>query len=402
MSEDSTVALLNHLCQIRGYRGSGGEKAIADQLAQQLRAFPWLTVTVEPVCDAEGRVLEDFYNVLAHDGDPRAIELLIVGHLDTVPPSPSWTKPEFSVEDGRYYALGSADARGGIAACLKAIKQIGPTKGVAYLFYGDEEVAFVGMEDFVRQHPEIAPKFGLSLCGGKAEAYLGWRGCIEMEFLVHGVSGHASRQLEGANAAEVIMHVMSTVRDACMAEPTDLETAVNIAAIHVGSSVTGATSADGEGAFHLGGQVAPTTRNIANKIPNSAWALLDVRPGGSRLTAAFIEQVAVNALKQWNEGRKYTAELTVHTNFAMPSYVADREAMTWLLDLFEPVHHGRIKDPGATGFIDVTLISDRHGTQFICLAPDGGNEHAADEYVVVESLEAYRESLERLLQRHAC
>lgn len=387
---DTVLSLLDQLCRVRGYRvdkGGPGERSIAERVAAELRKHPWLTVTVEELGDG-------FYNVLAFDGEPSEVEFLVVGHLDTVTPSPGWTKEEFSSDGTSYYALGANDTRGGIAAALDAIGKAGPTRGVGYLFYGDEEVSFVGMNEFVRRHPRVAPKFGLSVCGGSGEAYLGWRGCTEMEFLFEGVSGHASRAWVGANAAEAAAFVMEAVRAACTQFPGGMKTAANIAAVHAGSLDVG------ELVYALGKQEPPPIKNVANKIPNVGWALLDVRPGDKGVSSAFIEDAARRALATWNAAKEHSVALTVHVNFEMPAYAADQDRIAWLFRLFDPVHAGKVRAPGATGFLDATLISDLHGTQFMCLSPSGENAHASDERVELASVVAYRDVMVELLGRY--
>lgn len=204
---------------------------------------------------------DEIFNVLAYDGDPSEIELLVVGHLDTVVPSSNWQHEEYTNDGERYYALGACDTRGGIAAALDAIGRVGTTRKVGYLFYGDEEYQFVGMKEFVRMHPEIAPKLGLSVCGGKGEAYLGWRACTEMEFV----------------------------------------------------------------------------------------------------------------------------------------FEADREKVKPLFETFRPVHGGKVSPTATTGFLDATLIAGKHGTQFMCLSPDGDRQHASDEYTSIAGLVAYRDCMVDLL-----
>ncbi len=387
---DPVLVLLDQLCQTRGYRvdkGGPGEKAVAEFVADQLRKHDWLRVEVEDLG-------QGFYNVLAFDGDPSDVEFLVVGHIDTVTPSPGWTHDEYTTDGTNYYALGSVDTRGGIAAALDAIGKVGRTNKVAYLFYGDEEVSFLGMHEFVRRHPDISPKFGLSVCGGKGEAYLGWRGCTEIEFLFEGVSGHASRSWAGANAAEAVACVMEAVRLACVQYPGEMKTAANIAAVHVGSLDIGSD------AYLMGRQLPPPIKNIANKIPNIGWTLLDIRPGDQGVNAKFVERVARNTLAAWNAAKEYSVVLTVHTNFEMPAYVADKQKVDWLFQLFQSVHEGRVSPPGTTGFLDATLISSMHGTQFMCLSPAGDNGHAADEFVNMASVIRYRDAMIELLNRY--
>lgn len=392
--KDSVLSLVDRLCRTRGYRldkRGPGEGAIAELVAAELRNYPWLTVTVEDLGNG-------FFNVFACDGDPSEIEFIVVGHLDTVPPSPKWTKTEFTDDGTNYYALGAVDTRGGIAGAIDAIGKVGPTRKVGYLFYGDEEVDFVGMREFVRMHPEVAPKLGISVCGGKGEAYLGWRGCTEMEFFFEGVSGHASRAWDGANAAEALAHVMEAVRLACVQFPGELKTSANIAAVHCGSL---AIDENAPYAFGAAKQVTPPMLNVANKIPNVGWALLDVRVGDKGVTTAFIEGVARKALAAWNAAKEHSVTLAVSVNFAMPTYAADRAAVEAMFQTFRAAHGGNVKPPATTGFLDTTLLSEAHGTQFMCLSPMGGNEHSADEYVSIEGLLAFRDAVVQLLRGYA-
>ena len=96
---------------MRGRLPVHNEMDVAERIAAELRQCPWLDVRIDEV--APGRP-----NVLAFDGDPAETELLIVGHIDTVPPSGGWSLPEHSVRNGRYHALGAADTKGAVAAGL--------------------------------------------------------------------------------------------------------------------------------------------------------------------------------------------------------------------------------------------------------------------------------------------
>ena len=68
---------------------------------------------------------------------PVAVEakFLLVGHLDTVPPSPQQTRRR---EDGRIYGCGTSDMKAGVAVMLEVLRAR-PEAPVAYLFYDREE-----------------------------------------------------------------------------------------------------------------------------------------------------------------------------------------------------------------------------------------------------------------------
>lgn len=108
--------------------------------------------------------------------------------------------------------------------------------------------------------------------------------------------------------------------------------------------------------------------------------------------------VARVALAEWNEGRTHKVSLTtVHVNFEMPAYEADREKVKPLFETFRPVHNGKVSPTATTGFLDATLIAGKHGTQFMCLSPDGDRQHASDEYTTIAGLVAYRDCMVDLL-----
>ncbi|MEW6721821.1 MAG: M20/M25/M40 family metallo-hydrolase [Candidatus Micrarchaeota archaeon] len=74
-------------------------------------------------------------NVFAKKGNPR---LLFFGHMDTVPPAGAWTKDPFAltVEGDCAYGLGSWDMKGGLACILDSVQE---AEDMAILFTVDEE-----------------------------------------------------------------------------------------------------------------------------------------------------------------------------------------------------------------------------------------------------------------------
>jgi acetylornithine deacetylase/succinyl-diaminopimelate desuccinylase-like protein len=349
-----------------------------------LQALPWLTVATETA--QPGRP-----NVWATDGDDEDVSLLIVGHTDTVPPTPGWTKPAFTVEDGRYYALGACDAKGGIAAVVDALAAAGPTQGVGILFYADEEYTFEGMRAFLDAHPGVRPQTVLSVCGPPAKMLDGCRGIIELELEVRGVPGHASQPWLGASATEALLAIIRHLQAWVPAQPAAHRSVLNVAALHAGSRTQ--EQADGHG--------PPPTLATPNRIPDAAWALLEVRSGGEAVSATALEAEVHTSLTAFNDGREIPAmleRLTVH--FALPGYASAPSAVAPFEVAFGHLHEGERCAPSAAGFIDVAMIAAERSCGAVCLGPLGGNGHAPDEWVDLESLEAYRDGVVRLLSRH--
>ncbi len=395
MSCDSDLLTLTQtLCQIpswwrpapmRGRVPIHNEMDVAERIAEELRKCPWLDVRIEEV--SPGRP-----NVVAFDGDPADTELLIAGHIDTVPPSSGWTLPQHAVRNGRYHALGAADTKAAVAAGLLAARKAGPTKGVGYLLYCDEEYDFVGMKHFVAHHAEVRPEATLSLCGAPAEVMSGCRGLLEVAITLRGHGGHASRPHSGRSTTKALHAVLGRLADWVAHHDTPYRTVLNVAAIHAGSVPAGT-------AF-TGGPFA--VENIPNRIPDGAWALLEFRTGAPEVTAVAVRRIIQEALEQVNQNQLMKVELTRYdVHLEMPGYASDARALQRLTRPFQDLHHGRCADPNTTGYIDVALISGRDGTPALCMGPSKGGAHAADEWVDLQSLQTYQEGLLSLLSQQA-
>lgn len=390
---DTVLHLLDRLCRIESHHVKDGdaitqgEDEMAKAVAELLRDIPWLTVEVT-------QVAHGIWNVLASDGPREKTKLLIAGHLDTVRPSVGWTKALGTFEHDRYYNLGAVDTKGGIAAVLDAIKAAGPTSGVSYLFYGDEEINFTGFDRFLADSPEVKPQHALSVCGGAGKAVTGCRGCIELEFEIDGQSGHASRQHAGVNAIEAMIFVMDGLKrlvdTANRHRLTAAPTSFNLAAIHGGSRREG------------GGRIPPVVET-ANAIADVAWALIDVRPGGPEITSRSLRHAAHTLLEYgFNAGRPHDkrAALRTKVNFDRGAYHCTEAQIAPLFAAFAGVHGGQRESAEGYGYIDIAELASTRGTALMCLSPLGGNAHSPDEWVSVESVIAYRDATVQLLTQY--
>jgi len=151
---------------------------IFDYLRTQLSGF-----NVEVTDHGAGAV-----SLLAMRGQPRRVFNV---HLDTVPDSPGWSADPFElrVDDARAFGLGACDIKGA-AACLLAAAQC--TQGdAAFLFTSDEEAndprcinAFLASDHRFGEVVVAEPT--------RCEAVLAHRGIASVSMRFRGTAGHAS------------------------------------------------------------------------------------------------------------------------------------------------------------------------------------------------------------------
>jgi acetylornithine deacetylase len=142
--------------------------------------------------------------------------LLLNAHLDTVPPSDSWTRDPFrpEVEDGRLFGLGAGDDKASVAAMASAVALLaGEGFGGTVIFAAtcDEETGGDGLEVLRREMPPAdAAVIGEPTNLRVATAQ---RGLIRIEAQAEGRAAHAARPHQGVNAIYRAMEDIQRLRE---------------------------------------------------------------------------------------------------------------------------------------------------------------------------------------------
>ena len=140
-----TVELLKKLIAIDSV--TGHEESIARYIYDLLRSTRDTKVTLQ-------KVAESRYNVIAQKGTGSK-NILLYGHLDTVPVCDGWTKEPHKpkVVHDRCYGLGAYDMKGGVAALLEAFSVARPEHITLTLALTvDEENMGKGCEVFLKSY----------------------------------------------------------------------------------------------------------------------------------------------------------------------------------------------------------------------------------------------------------
>ena len=182
-SADLLDAVLRHLAALVAFDTRNPPRAIdAGGIFDYIRAqLPDFEVTVTD--HGAGAV-----SLFARRGTP---SLLFNVHLDTVPDSPAWTADPhvLRVEGDRAIGLGACDIKGAAAALIAAAQAV--PGDAAFLFSSDEEAndprciaAFLATDHGFRQVVVAEPT--------GCEAVLAHRGIAAVQLRFHGEAGHAS------------------------------------------------------------------------------------------------------------------------------------------------------------------------------------------------------------------
>src|SRR6185295_14372101 len=206
---DPAIALLRELVAINSVNptlvdGAPGEQQAADFIANEMRRHG-LDVVIESVAPGRPNVV----GVL--EGRTKGRTLMFCGHTDTVGVA-GMNDPFTPFErDGRLYARGAQDMKGGVAAMMSAAATIAGRGGLAsgrliVAAVVDEEHSSIGADALVKTwHADAAivtEPTDLAIA-------VGHKGFAWVDITVEGKAAHGSRPAEGQDAILRLGRVLS-------------------------------------------------------------------------------------------------------------------------------------------------------------------------------------------------
>lgn len=175
--------------------GDGNEAEIARVVAKEMERLGMSTRRFEA---EPGRA--SVVGVLPGSGGGRA--LMLYAHLDTVGVEGMETPFSGELREGRVYGRGSYDMKGGLAACLAAVKALRDggaalAGDVLVAAVADEEVASIGMQEVLRH---VTADGAIVTEPTELEVGLAHKGFCWIEVETFGRAAHGSRYDEGIDA----------------------------------------------------------------------------------------------------------------------------------------------------------------------------------------------------------
>src|SRR5581483_6948873 len=331
--------------------GTTNERRIAEYLT---REFLGLGMDVNRYEPEPGRI--SVVGRRAGIGGGRS--LMLNGHIDTV--AVDEMKDPFSAEirGTRMYGRGTYDMKGGIAACMAAVKSLGdePLKGdVVIAAVADEEVASIGMSAVLEHHKTdaaiVTEPTELAVC-------LACKGFSWIEVETAGRAAHGSRFDLGVDANMRMGHVLVALEELereLRARPH--HALVGPPSLHVGT---------------LHGGTGASTYAAACK------AMVERRMLPSETEAAVLAEIESILNGQGARARPTLTRLGFEARPDAPIVHALMETATRHLGARPPV-------TGAGYWMDAALIAEA-GIDTAVIGAIGAGAHAADEWVDLDSV----------------
>lgn len=296
------------------------------------------------------------------DGDDADLDLLFIGHMDTVFKKETTATRPFAKDDKRAYGPGVCDMKGGLVTMLhvaEILQQTGAADdiAIAMAFNSDEEIGSAVSRPW---YEALATKsrcvFVFEPWRATGERLLQRKGGGVYQVTCHGRAAHAGAAPEdGANAVIELAHQILAIKDLAR---IDRGTTVNVTVISGGTA--------------------------ANVIPDMAKASVDVRIAepeeAHRIEAGF------EALSRNVHTPDVNVEIAGGIN-RMPMVPSEKTLRIW----------GQIKTIGEGIGIDMRLTttggcSDGNFTASLgiptidAMGIRGGGAHSPDEYIELDSI----------------
>lgn len=356
------------------------EKPMSDFLyAYMKKNYPWLNTSKQYVG-------KNRYNIFATDGYPT--KLLVVNHIDTVPPNNGWDDDPCTAiqKDQKIYGLGASDTKANIASFLSALDAFSQTRGLSILWYVDEEYNFEGMKTFIGSDiaESINPAYILSIDGNNMDLGIACRGLLEYRLILKGTSEHSANK-QKPQVIDVFMTLQSTMTQWLKSFATDLlgEPSVNIARITAGAR------SDQDNTF----------LNSANMTADYIEALVEIRTTPV-ITYPLIRNYIQTSLSPYKD-------ISIELEFAhdesgfetMKKNISDIENILQNID-----NTSQILDASTFGYLDVAMLGSIYpdATIFSCGIGTPGQAHRPNEYIDIKNIKQgeklYRMILDRYVQ----
>jgi succinyl-diaminopimelate desuccinylase len=309
----------------------------------------------------------------------------LIGHMDTVAEGDpkSWSSPPFAAEikDGRIIGRGAADNKAGIACGLYTLALL---RDLKLIDSARQQVVVAGVVD--EESGACSPlgvrhllDSGALRARGAIYAYasdivcIGHRGLIRLELSARGESIHAGvaewhNHMRGGNAVMALAELLLKL------ESLNIPATAPSGFEHLGFTVT-------PGTIFKGG-------SFPSIVPDSANAVVDIRllPGQSSAEVLELVREQIRAVEKNRSRISLDMKVTVDIPGA---YIPNDHPLALIAQDYTEKMTGRRWETAGAGPANEGYMLIEAGIPTLCgFGPTGGNPHAPDEWVEINSLPA--------------
>ncbi len=294
--------------------------------------------------------------------------LMLNAHTDTVGVGGMDAPFQARIQDGRMYGRGAYDMKGGLAACMLAVKA---ARGMALAgdvmlsAVADEEYGSVGTEALLAEWQRWPADAVLIAEPTELAISIAHRGFVWLEFEVHGVAAHGSRPHLGVDAIVKmgkVLVALAALDQKLRAQPTH--------ELLGSGSLHASTIAGGE---------------EISMVPARCKLLVERRtiPGESAASAVAEAQALLGEIAADDPDFKASVKAT----FSRSPYgiAADKALVRQLKRHAEARLGSAVPIIGSSWWMDAALFGD-HGIPAVVLGPAGAGAHARVEWVDLASV----------------
>lgn len=345
-----------------------------NQLGQEARSANFIK-TILDKNDIRSVVYEENSAVAVRGSFGWADEgLLLDCPLDTTSPGDTekWSYPPFEgvIKGGKMYGRGTADCKAGIVAMIYAVlalkKYVDEEKVRVELVFdgGEQEGDYLGMR--LALEKGLPVKAGIvGYAGDDHELFIGARGYHRYTFTTKGVSAHTgARKRVGVNAIDKMVDFVSVMNRINLPKAKDK-------LFSFGQRMTFSQIQGG--------------RQI-NIVPDLCTARLDLRTTPD-FTKPEVDKMIENTIKKM-ENNDDQFDIEYHYDVGQEGYLLEKkDRLTELLQkrIVEKYPHRKLRSV-ATGPAHIGNLLYGNGVPVVLWGPRGGNVHAYDEYVELDSI----------------
>lgn len=294
-------------------------------------------------------------------------EILLHGHIDVVPGDDNLFEPV--VDGNRMYGRGTADMKAGVASFMAVMDAFADTANppdAALMVVSDEELGGFNGTQYLLEEEDYHPSFAVSAEPNAMDGYMDivtdHKGLLELAVTVPGESAHASEPWNGDNAIENAMERYQQIAELFDDDEPTWNSTLNLGKFEGGDAL--------------------------NQVPDTATYWLDIRYTDQYPASDILQDVTA------------MDDVDVTVLSKEPSMQTDKE------NPYVQRLHSELQNVTAeAGFEQTHYTSDArfftaNDIPGVVFGPEGYNLHQSDEYVVLDSIGDYLDTVQQFVSTY--